>query len=158
MSAINKNAITITTIEGRPCWVKGRRAIFHRWSDSARPVNPYGKGDPSDDRLQKWSVHGIVEYEDGTVEREWPSAIQFADSAEKFAAFDWVGMEDRRDALPYDLAPDPDEDGKIKMLSADEARAILERCKTCTHKGRLFDTSCLYCKAGDRYEPKEGQA
>lgn len=152
MSAINKNAITITTIEGRPCWVNERRAIFHRWSDSARPVNPYGKGDHSDDRLQKWSVHGIVEYEDGTVEREWPSAIQFADSAEKFAAFDWAAMEDRRDALPYDQAPEPEDD----MLSTEEAKAILERCESCRHKGRLFDTSCLYCVAGDRYEPKEG--
>lgn len=144
MSVIN-NAITITTVEGRPCWVNERRAIFHRWSDSARPVNPYGKGDPSDNRLQKWSVHGIVEYEDGTVEREWPSAIQFADSAEKFAAFDWAAMEDRRDALPYDQAPEPDEE-------QDNA----ERCESCRHKGRLFDTSCLYCLGGDRYEPKEG--
>lgn len=33
--------ITMTTIEWRPCWVNGRRAIFHRWSDSAMPVNPY---------------------------------------------------------------------------------------------------------------------
>lgn len=153
MSQINSK-ITMTTVEGRPCWVNGRRAIFHRWSDSARPVNPYGKDDRSDERLQKWSVHGIVEYEDGTVEREWPSAIQFADSAEKFAAFDWDTMEDRRDALPYDMAPDPED----KSVGTDEALAILKRCESCKHKGRLFDTSCLYCLGGDRYEQKEGQA
>lgn len=153
MAPIN-GQITMTTIEGRPCWVKGRRAIFHRWTDSARPVNPYGKDDPSDERLQKWSVHGIVEYEDGIVEREWPNSIQFADSAGKFAAFDWDTMEDRRDALPYDLAPDPED----KTLSVEDAEAILKRCERCRHKGRLFDTSCLYCLGGDRYESKEGQA
>ena len=156
MSANDKNKIIMTTCEGRPCWVKGRRAIFHRWTDSARPVSPYGKDNPSDERLQKWSVHAIVEYEDGIVEREWPNSIQFADSAEKFAAFDWEAMEDRRDALPYDLAPDPDEGEQTKTLSIDEAEAILKRCESCRHKGRLFDTSCLYCLGGYRYEPKEG--
>lgn len=150
MATTDKKFI-VTTCEGRPCWVNGRRAIFHRWCDSARPVNPYGKDSPGDERLQKWSVHGIVEYEDGTVEREWPSAIQFADSAELFDGLCWEAMEERRDALLYDMTPEPEDD----MLTTAEALAIMERCQTCRHKGRLFDTNCLYCTAGDRYEPKE---
>ena len=100
MAAFN-DKITITTCEGRPCWVKGRRAIFHRWTDSARPVKPANNDQETDERMQKWSVHGLVEYEDGTVEREWPSAIRFADSAEKFDAICWDALEARRE--PYSL-------------------------------------------------------
>lgn len=78
------------TMGRRPCMVNGRRAFFHRWSDSARPVTPR---DMEEDELygpryQLHSVHGIVEYEDGTVQRVWPSDIRFVDGGD-FADYAW---------------------------------------------------------------------
>lgn len=80
--------------ERRPCMVNGRRAMFHRWADSARPVTPrdleeeemYGP------RYQLYSVHGIVEFEDGTVQRVWPSDIRFIDGGD-FADYVWPEEE-----------------------------------------------------------------
>ena len=63
MAAFNDIKITIQT---RPCWVDGRRAIFHRWTDSARPAKPKGMEDEETaDRFQIHNVHALVEYEDG---------------------------------------------------------------------------------------------
>ncbi len=84
------------TAERRPCWVNGRRAMFHRWTDSARPVKPKGMEDEDAlDRYQLHSVHGLVEYEDGHMERVWPNTIQFADGGD-FTAYDWESMEANR--------------------------------------------------------------
>lgn len=71
--------ITVTQ-ERRPCIVNGRRAMFHRWADNARPVTPRGieEKEPAD-HYQLHTVGGIVEYYDGTVERVWPSDIRFID-------------------------------------------------------------------------------
>lgn len=75
--------------ERRPCIVNGRRAMFHRWVDSARPVTPRGiEEDETSERYQLHSVHGIVEFEDGTVQRVWPSEIRFIDHSE-FEAYAW---------------------------------------------------------------------
>lgn len=157
MAAIN-GKITMSTCEGRPCWVKGRRAIFHRWTDSARPVKPVNNAQDTDERLQKWSVHGLVEYEDGTVEREWPSMIQFADSRELFDGLAWEDMEARRDACDREERESADGD-------------VNEMCHTCAY----FETqdnlhceenayNCILCTAecicntctlGDKWEPKE---
>ena len=89
----------------RPCWVKGRRAAFHRWVDSARPAKLRGKeNDPDAETYQLYSVHGIVEYEDGTIERVWPSVIQFAQLPESWPSDEqWEALEDIRDALPWDM-------------------------------------------------------
>lgn len=85
----------------RPCWVNGRRALFHRWTDSARPAKARGEeNDPEAKYFQLYSVHALVEYEDGTMARVWPAVLQFAPSAD-FAEYDWEGMEEKRDALPY---------------------------------------------------------
>lgn len=100
-----------TTSTPRPCIVEGRRAIFHRWSDSARPVKPYGlEQEETIQRFQVWNVHAIVEYEDGTVARVWPSVIQFVDGG-AFGNFEWPEEE-----LPY-VGPDD----KKKPTSAVEA-------------------------------------
>jgi hypothetical protein len=74
--------------------VNGRRAFFHRWADSARPVVPRGmEEDETGPRYQLYSVHGIVEFEDGTVQRVWPSDIRFIDGGD-FAAYAWPEMEE----------------------------------------------------------------
>lgn len=96
--------------EYRPCWVRDRRAIFHRWADSARPVSPRGQEKKdTENRLQISNVHGLVEYEDGTMERVWPQHIQFADGG-CFEEFDWDAMERERDGrdtpLPFDFGVD----------------------------------------------------
>lgn len=63
----------------RPCWAKGRRALFHRWTDTRRPITPRGMDEnETDKRFQVWHVHAIVEFEDGTVERVWPYEVRFA--------------------------------------------------------------------------------
>lgn len=83
--------IKITT-ELRPCFVNGRPALFHRWADSARPAKAYGKeNDESAGYHQLHSVQGIVEYEDGTVDRVWPSVIKFLPHAQ-FAETDWYPL------------------------------------------------------------------
>lgn len=77
----------------RPCLVAGKRAIFHRWADNARPVVPRGMdATDTDVRYQCATVHGIVEYEDGTVQRVWPSEIQFIDGG-AFDCYDWDALE-----------------------------------------------------------------
>lgn len=77
------------TADLRPCIVNGRRALFHRWADSARPITPRGMEETEySDRYQLHSVHAIVEYADGTVSRVWPYDIRFIDHSE-FDAYAW---------------------------------------------------------------------
>lgn len=60
----------------RPCIVKGKNALFHRWSERAEIIEPdvgfmkYG--------ITKWTV-GIVEFEDGRVSEVVPREIVFID-------------------------------------------------------------------------------
>lgn len=160
--------IKFTTIEGRPCWVDGRRAIFHRWSDSARPVKGTAEDPAWEGSYQKWSVHAIVEYEDGTVERHWPNQIHLADSAQQFAAFDWDTMEARRDGRPWGAEEITDETDRDKLMA--KAQEYLEEigaelptveieinrwCDSCAHENPILwaeycggnDYDCPNCKA-----------
>lgn len=78
-------------IEYRPCYAKGKKALFHRWANTANPITPRGV-DPSDERarfFQYRATQAVVEYEDGTVERVWPQDIRFADSTARFKEYDW---------------------------------------------------------------------
>lgn len=88
--------ITVHYAEYRPCIVDGRRALFHRWADSARPARPYEqKNDDNSRHYQLWNVQAIVEFEDGTVCRRWPYEIRFLDSADFFMAQPWDELEER---------------------------------------------------------------
>lgn len=60
----------------RPCTVNGTRAIFHRWVDEARTINP-----STFERGQFYRVYGLVEFEDGTVQKVDPEDIRFMDTA-----------------------------------------------------------------------------
>ena len=64
----------------RPCYARGKRAIFHRWAEfsSLLAESPL-KGGPPAGRVS--NVSGIVEYEDGNVDCVHPSEIKFIDSA-----------------------------------------------------------------------------
>lgn len=178
MAAMN-GQIVFTTCEGRPCWVDGRRAIFHRRTDSARPAKARKKIEDEEQQelpLQIHNVHALVEYEDGTMEREWPNKVRFADSAEKFAQFDWDTMEACLGVLPdtYDEeaaeiteAQEPDSQEETQP-TAD----IYPECETCAHGSENEDFCklagydcqactvrgcyCKRCREFDRWEAKEG--
>lgn len=83
--------------EPRPCWVYGKRkALFHRWANSARAQLPRGQEPGENVRYYQFrATQAIVEYEDGTVDRVWPQDIQFADGG-KFMDYEWLkpGQED----------------------------------------------------------------
>ena len=150
MAALDGKVI-MSTCEMRPCWVNGRRAIFHRWTDSARPVKPRDRDEDTDERLQKWSVHGIVEYEDGTVDREWPSAIRFADSAEHFDNLTWEQMEARRDAMD-------DYQTRKNCNTCAHAEDNAETCNKQSCHDCFIECYCKDCGDFDKWEPAEGTA
>lgn len=81
-------------IEYRPCYVNGRKALFHRWVNTANATLPKGM-DPNDERVkffQHRSTTGLVEYEDGTMARVWPQDIRFADGG-RFSQCEWKPIE-----------------------------------------------------------------
>lgn len=67
----------------RPCWARGRKAMFHRWVESAHPVPPRNiqaaQIDEKTRYFQYCSTQALVEFEDGTCARVWPNEVQFAD-------------------------------------------------------------------------------
>ena len=76
--------------EYRPCWVNGKKALFHRWANSARPMLPNGQKPGENARyFQYRSTKAIVEFEDGTVAAVWPHEIQFADGG-LFHEYEWL--------------------------------------------------------------------
>lgn len=100
MGLFRKNEIKISATElaqllqqntdhRRPCLARGERALFHCWADNARPGTAYGTVESeAERRFQLWSVGAIVEFEDGTCRRVWPSEVQFLDGG-NFDAYDW---------------------------------------------------------------------
>lgn len=76
--------------EYRPCYVHGQKALFHRWANSARPQLPKGVEPGENARYYQFrTTHGIVEYEDGTVDLAWPRDIKFADGGH-FKDYAWL--------------------------------------------------------------------
>ena len=86
-----------TTDERRPCWARGRKAFFHRWTNSARPMLPRGV-EPCENAhyFQFRSTHAIVEFEDGTVDRVWPQDVQFTDGG-RFEEYYWPPIVQREE-------------------------------------------------------------
>ncbi len=88
-------AITNVTIRDlRPCIVRDRRGeikkgLFHTWSQESKPVAPsYLVGGHSGGVVS--FILGLVELEDGTVEKEYPEDITFLDSPDKFKEYDFT--------------------------------------------------------------------
>ena len=80
--------------EYRPCYVNGRKALFHRWVNTANPALPKGM-DPDNEKakfFQHRSTAGLVEFEDGIVARVWPQDIRFADGGH-FDKYEWLTIE-----------------------------------------------------------------
>lgn len=94
VDAIKNLGLVQREIEYRPCYVNGRRALFHRWVNTANPVLPRNMN-PNDEKarfFQHRSTTGLVEYEDGTLARVWPQEIRFADGG-YFAESEWLSVE-----------------------------------------------------------------
>lgn len=70
--------ITISTSEYRPCYVEGKKALFHKWNDVAE-VQAAGFAIGSSPGGQLKATFGLVEFEDGTVKEVLPHKIKFAD-------------------------------------------------------------------------------
>ncbi len=65
--------------ELRPCMVKNRKALFHKWSDKSKIVGPSYMVGGHKGGVLKYTV-GIIEYEDGVITECYPSEIHFSDS------------------------------------------------------------------------------
>lgn len=89
--ALPRSVIITQETEYRPCYVNGRRALFHRWVNTANPVLPKGVEANNEKArfFQHRSTTGLVEYADGTLARVWPQEIRFADSADRFNEYTW---------------------------------------------------------------------
>lgn len=85
--------------EYRPCYANGKRALFHRWVNTANPVLPRGVEAENEKArfFQHRSTSALVEYADGTMDRVWPQDIRFADGG-RFNKSEWR-IADQLDAL-----------------------------------------------------------
>lgn len=99
VAAIRSVVIRSQESEYRPCYANGRKALFHRWVNTANPALPKGV-DAKDEKarfFQHRSTHGLVEFENGTVARVWPQDIRFVDGG-YFAEFEWPENGSEKDA------------------------------------------------------------
>lgn len=65
-------------MEMRPCMVKGRKALFHRWVDRSECIEPSPLIGGHNGGVAAWT-DALVEYEDGTVAEVAPRYIKFLD-------------------------------------------------------------------------------
>lgn len=157
------NENVLRTSEYRPCWVEGRRAFFHRWTDSARPVKPKGMEDEeTTKRYQMHSVHGLVEFEDGTVTRVWPNTIQFADGGH-FNEWDWETMERERGARATreeetrETDQEPAASTDRNCVTCSNGDTFLEKCEEIGYDCyRCLNAACACktCENHSNYEPR----
>ena len=94
VAAIKSLTYQSQEVEYRPCYVNGRKALFHRWVNTANPTAPKGV-DPTDEKtrfFQHRSTTALVEYADGTLARVWPQDIRFADGG-RFDKCEWLSLE-----------------------------------------------------------------
>jgi hypothetical protein len=71
----------------RPCIVINRKALFHKWSDKSKIVEPSPMIGGHNGGVLKYTV-GIIEYEDGTVTECYPYEIKFVDGKAKEYCFE----------------------------------------------------------------------
>jgi len=80
--------------EYRPCYVRGKKALFHRWANDAKPQLPDGETPGENARYYQFrSTKAIVEFEDGGIGLVWPNQVVFADGGH-FKDYDWRPMEE----------------------------------------------------------------
>lgn len=64
--------------ELRTCIVKGRKALFHKWSDKSSIVEPSPMVGRHKGGVVKYTT-AIIEYEDGIVTECYPYEVKFVD-------------------------------------------------------------------------------
>ena len=93
----------VKSAEYRPCEIGGRKALFHRWVESDKVIiesQMLLKNETIDECIKLYnekkflhrgmtakiikSFYGLVEYEDGTMEKVDPEKIVFKDNREIF--------------------------------------------------------------------------
>lgn len=85
MAALD-GTITMTSSEYRPCYVEGKKALFHKWEDRSEIVSPsIMKGGHAGGVIR--GTIAIVEFENGVVGEVYPHKIKFADNLIKEYAF-----------------------------------------------------------------------
>ena len=77
MAALD-GTITMTSAEYRPCYVNEEKALFHRWEDKSKIVEPSVMVGGHNGGVLKYTV-AIVEYENGRVAEVFPNYIKFVD-------------------------------------------------------------------------------
>lgn len=82
--------------ERRPCWVEGKKAMFHQWVIRAQiaPPSPMVGGAPGG---QLMDVFGLVELEDGHMKEVYPYSVVFADGGD-FAETAFMPQEERSES------------------------------------------------------------
>ena len=71
--------LNFTSPKYRTCEVRGKKATFHRWGDFSEIVPPSFTVDGHNGGTVAATM-GIVEYEDGTIDRVYPEKIKFLDN------------------------------------------------------------------------------
>ena len=67
--------------ERRPCYIEGKKAMFHQWINRAQIAPPSMMvGGPAGGQL--WDVFGLVEMEDGSMKQVNPYMVKFADGGD----------------------------------------------------------------------------
>ena len=89
-----KKPIISLIAERRPCYVDGKKAMFHTWEYRCEIVSPSIMVGGHNGGVQSW-VFGIVEFEDGTVALVLPEKIRFADGG-GFQDVEFLPMNERR--------------------------------------------------------------
>ena len=117
------NIISIGKMERRPCWVNGRKGMFHKWIEKEIGVIlPDGCGIvpgerlllvkemyendgviPSSFKLDKVkNTYALIEFEDGHIEEIPPTTITFLDHSE-FEGYDWRDYNEGYKTLLRDM-------------------------------------------------------
>lgn len=85
------------TSEYRPCYVEGKKALFHRWEEFSKIVAPSPMiGGHAGGQITE--TFAIVEYEDGTIQEVQPNRIKFV-----------TGIINEYDFTPHDERKKDDE-------------------------------------------------
>ena len=71
--------ITVSNSQYRPCFVDGKKALFHTWVHWSEPIPPSALAGGHNGGVAQ-GAYAIVEYEDGTVGEVPPRAVRFADN------------------------------------------------------------------------------
>ena len=93
-----KMKLTVETAEYRPCYVDGKKALFHRWTDVPFLSPSKVCWGLSEDEATDYHALAIVEYEDGTVYRVFPEQVRFVPGLMNEYDFEEAVMNETGDA------------------------------------------------------------